>query len=212
MSNILSRTGLFLAMALLAAPLAQGQTPAVPASAATDTSAPPIVTGDIKAGIEKHIAEQIARGDGFFTVDFEGRQLRLNLVRVHLEYLASLAPTRHFACVDMASDDGQFYDIDFFLAGKADSMTVTETTVHKLNGRPYYLWEQDDEGLWGRTSVDDGSNALLGVIDGTDTFEFRYQATLPEFTAHARWWIPLAGSDDFQTVTLKSIDAPGTRD
>lgn len=219
MSKILFRTGLFLATALLATPLAQSLALTIPATAdsaetcaASDTSAPPIVTGDIRAGIEMHIAEQVARGDGFFTVDFEGRQLRLNLVRVHLEYLASLAPTRHFACVDMASDDGQFYDIDFFLAGKAGDMTVTETTVHKLNGRPYYLWEQDDEGLWGRTSVDEGSNALLGVINGTDTFEFRYQATLPEFTAHARCWIPLAGPDDFQTVTLKSIDAPGTRE
>jgi hypothetical protein len=34
----------------------------------------------------------------------------------------------------MASADGQFYDIDFFLGGVAGAMTVTETTVHKLNG------------------------------------------------------------------------------
>ncbi|MEZ4387175.1 MAG: transglutaminase-like domain-containing protein [Candidatus Krumholzibacteriia bacterium] len=177
--------------------------------AAADTEAPPIVTGDIKAGIEKHIAEQVALGNGFFTVPFEGRQLRLNLVRVHVEYLATLAPQRHFACVDMASDDGQFYDIDFFLSGDPGAMTVTETTVHKLNGRPYYLWEQNGEKQWVRAPVADASDALLGVLSGTDTFEFRYQATLPEFTGAARCWIPLAGSDEFQDVTVRSIDAPG---
>ena len=50
-----------------------------------------IVTADIKAGIEKHIAEQVAKGDGYFRVMFEGQELKLNLVRVHVEYLASLA-------------------------------------------------------------------------------------------------------------------------
>jgi hypothetical protein len=219
MSEKLSPTGAFLAAAIVLASFASGLIPTVSAdtdnsesSAAAETGEPPIVTGDIKAGIEKHIAEQVARGDGFFTVDFEGAELRLNLVRVHMEYLASLAPTRHFACVDMASDDGQFYDVDFFLAGKPGAMTVTETTVHKLNGRPYYLWEQNEDELWVRAPVDDASNALLGVIDGTDTFEFRYQATLPEFTANARCWIPLADSDDFQTVTIRSLDAPQDRE
>jgi len=172
---------------------------------------PPVVTGDIQAGIEKHIAEQVALGDGFFTVNFEGRELKLNLVRVHLEYLATLGPQSHFACVDMASDDGQFYDVDFFLEGDPGAMTVTETTVHKLNGRPYYLWEQNEDEHWVRAPVDEASNELLGVVSGQDTFEFRYQATLPEITGEARCWLPLADSDDFQTLTVRSIDVPGDR-
>ena len=171
----------------------------------------PIVTGDIKAGIEKHIARQVAEGDGYFTVPFEGKDLQLQLVRVHIEYLATLAPQRHFACVDMVSSDGEFYDIDFFLDGDPGAMTVTETTVHKLNGRPYYLWEQNEEENWVRTKVDDASDALLGVLAGTDTFEFRYTATLPEITGPARCWLPLAETDDFQTVTVKSIRVPGNR-
>jgi len=172
---------------------------------------PPVVTGDIQAGIEKHIAEQVALGGGFFTVNFEGRELKLNLVRVHLEYLATLGPQSHFACVDMASDDGQFYDVDFFLEGDPGAMTVTETTVHKLNGRPYYLWEQNEDEHWVRAPVDEASNELLGVVSGQDTFEFRYQATLPEITGEARCWLPLADSDDFQTLTVRSIDVPGDR-
>jgi len=174
--------------------------------------APPVVTGDIKAGIEKHIAEQVAQGDGYFTVIFEGHELRLNLVRVHIEYLASLGPQSHFACVDMASAGGEFYDIDFFLDGDPGAMTVTETTVHKLNGRPYYLWEQNEDDNWVRTQVDDASNALLGVLSGTDTFEFRYTATLPEITGDARCWLPFAETDDFQTVTVKSVRVPGIQE
>jgi len=170
------------------------------------------VTGDIKAGIEKHIADQVSQGDGYFTVMFKGEELRLNLVRVHIEYLATLGPQSHFACVDMASSDGEFYDIDFFMEGDPGDMTVTETTVHKLNGRPYYLWEQNDDDTWVRAQVDDASNDLLGVLSGTDTFEFRYTATLPEITGDARCWLPLAQTDNFQTVTVQSVSVPGIQE
>ncbi|MBN2375029.1 MAG: transglutaminase domain-containing protein [Sedimentisphaerales bacterium] len=171
---------------------------------------PTIVTGEIQAGIEKHIAEQVEKGDGYFTVEFEGKELKLKLVRVHVEYLASLAPQRHFACVDMVSSDGQFYDIDFFMAGDPGAMTVTETTVHKLNGKPYYVWKQKEDKTWVRAPVEDASQELLGVLTGRDTFEFCYQATLPEITGAARCWIPLGRSDNFQKVTVKSISVPGT--
>lgn len=170
---------------------------------------PTIVTGEIKAGIEKHIATEVERGQGYFKVLFEGRELKLQLVRVHVEYLASLAPQRHFACVDMVSSDGQFYDIDFFLKGVAGDLTVTETSVHKLNGKPFYLWKQNEEKNWVRTPVDGASGDLLGVLTGHDAFEFRYQATLPDISGPARCWIPLAVSDSFQKVTVRSIRVPG---
>ena len=195
----------------LALPAFAGQDETKACETAT-TDASPVVTGDIKAGIEKHIADQVAQGDGYFSVIFEGEELRLNLVRVHIEYLATLGPQSHFACVDMASSDGEFYDIDFFMEGDPGAMTVTETTVHKLNGRPYYLWEQNEDDTWVRAQVDDASNVLLGVLNGTDTFEFRYTATLPEITGDARCWIPFAGSDDFQTVTVQAVNVPGIQE
>lgn len=176
-----------------------------------DSYVPTIVTGDIKAGIEKHIAEQVAKGNGYFTVPFEGKELKLKLVRVHVEYLASLAPQVHFACVDMASSDGQFYDIDFFMEGDPGAMKVTETTVHKLNGKPYYVWKQNEDKTWVRAPVEDADQKLLGVITGRDAFEFRYQATLPEITGRGCCWLPLASSDDFQTVHVESINVPGTQ-
>lgn len=172
------------------------------------TAVPEIVTGDIQAGIEKHIAEQIRQGNGYFRLPFQGEELKLKLVRVHVEYLASLGPRRHFACVDMASANGEFYDVDFFLEGEPNAMSVTETTVHKLNGKPYYVWKQQPDKTWVRAPVDDASKELLGVLTGRDAFEFRYQATLPKLNGPARLWLPLAQSDDFQKVTVKQIRLP----
>jgi transglutaminase-like putative cysteine protease len=171
---------------------------------------PHVVTADIQAGIEAYIEDQTRLEDGYFCLPFEGRELRLKLVRVHTEYLANLGPRRHFACVDLASTDGNVYDVDFFMAGDAGDMTVTETTIHKINGQPYYVWEQDSDGVWGRRAVDDASRSLLGVVEDTDRFDFLYQITMPELSDHARMWIPLPASDTFQTVRTMELDTPGT--
>jgi transglutaminase-like putative cysteine protease len=168
-----------------------------------------VVTDDIKAGIEKHIADRVRQDNGYYRLRFGDQELQLKLVRVHIEYLSNLGPRRHFACVDMVSADGGFYDVDFFLAGDPGAMEVTETTVHKLNGRPFYLWRQNADQTWGRAPVEGASQQLLGVVTNRDVFEFRYQATLPTITGSARAWLPVASSDDFQKVRVKSIRAPG---
>ena len=171
---------------------------------------PHVVTTDIKAGIEKHIEDLSIENGGFFPISFEGKEMKLKLVRVHMEYLANLGPRRHFACVDLATEDGNVYDIDFFLSGDPGDMTVTETTVHKLNGRPYYLWREQADGVWVHVDADDASRELLGIIEGEDQFEFTYQATLPDFDSSARMWIPIPSSDAFQTIDVTTIDVPGT--
>lgn len=170
---------------------------------------PDVVTADIKAGIEQHIEEQSKLGDGYFRLEHEGKELRLKLVRVHMEYLANLGPRRHFACVDLASTKGDVYDVDFFLAGDPGAMTVTETTIHKINGQPYYLWRQMRDKTWVRQPVSEADGALMGVIHEQDQFEFLYQVTLPQLTDTARMWVPMPSNDDFQTVDVKYVRAPG---
>jgi transglutaminase-like putative cysteine protease len=171
---------------------------------------PHVVTEDIKAGIEAHIEAETRRSGGFFTLEFEGEQLQLKLVRVHMEYLATLGPRRHFACVDLASQAGNVYDVDFFLEGDPGDMRVTETTIHKLNGRPFYVWKQNDDGTWVHADADDAARSLLGVVEGEDAFEFIYEGTLPELGADSRMWIPLPESDTFQDVFIREINVPGT--
>jgi transglutaminase-like putative cysteine protease len=176
---------------------------------ASSEPVPNVVTQDIQNGIEKHIAEQTRVGGGFFKLPFEETELQLKLVRVHTEYLANLGPRRHFACVDLASIDGDVYDVDFFLAGDPGAMTVTETTVHKINGQPLYVWKQKRDKTWHRYPAEDAPPELLGVIKGRDEFEFLYKATLPQITDSARMWIPMPTTNEFQTVVVKSIKAPG---
>ena len=174
-------------------------------------SAANVVTKDIQNGIEKHIEEQTRLGEGYFRFAFGEKELRLKLVRVHTEYLANLGPRRHFACVDLASRDGDVYDVDFFLAGDPNAMTVTETTVHKVNGKPIYVWKQKRDKTWHRASAKNAPPELLGAIKGSDEFEFLYRVTLPEMTDTASMWIPLPTTDSFQTAEVKSIKAPGQR-
>ena len=146
----------------------------------SSTSVPKVVTADIQAGIEKYIEEQTRLNEGYYKLPFKDKDLRLKLVRVHTEYLANLGPRYHFACVDLAGTDGEVYDVDFFLAGDPGAMSVTETSVHKINGQPLYTWEQHEDHTWHRVPVENASDHLLGVIRDRDEFEFIYQATLPE--------------------------------
>lgn len=173
-----------------------------------ETNGPKVVTADIEAGIEANIAKKVAEGDGYFNMDADGEELRLKLVRVHTEYLSNLGPQRHFACVDLADVSGDVYDVDFFLEGDPGNMTVTETTLHKLNGKPFYTWKRRKDKTWYRVPIQGASSDLLGVIEGEDNFEFRYEVTLPEITASAKMWIPVPQSDRFQTVELTSLKAP----
>ncbi len=196
-------TGL-LSHALFATPVAQEKT-----SCSTLDTIPNVVTNDIKAGIEKHIEDLADANGGFFPITFDGKEMKLKLVRVHMEYLANLGPRRHFACVDLASEEGNVYDVDFFLSGDPGNMTVTETTVHKLNGRPFYLWREQEDGVWIHVDADEASRELLGVKEGTDQFEFTYQATLPTMAEPAKMWIPIPSDDDFQTIKVNRIEVPG---
>ncbi len=175
------------------------------------STVPNVVTADIEAGIEHYIEEQTRLGGGYFPLRFKEKELRLKLVRVHTEYLANLGPHYHFACVDVADIEGDLYDVDFFLAGDPGSMTVTETTVHKINGQPFYAWEQKEDKTWHRVSVEEASRNLLGVLNGHDEFDFLYMVTLPEITEPARMWLPLPTSDAFQTVEVSSMEIPGKR-
>ncbi|WP_297764914.1 transglutaminase-like domain-containing protein [uncultured Muriicola sp.] len=169
---------------------------------------PKVVTADIEAGIKANIDKKVAEGGGYFNLSTEDQELRLQLVRVHTEYLSNLGPQRHFACVDLADVSGDVYDVDFFLEGDPGNMTVTETTLHKLNGKPFYTWKQRKDKTWYRLPLESASNDLLGIKEGEDQFEFSYEVTLPEITEAAKIWIPVPQSDRFQQIEIKEIKSP----
>ncbi len=167
-----------------------------------------VVTEDIQAGIEKHIEDEARRAEGYFRFFSDGKEHKFKLVRVHTEYLANLGPKRHFACVDLVDTTGDVYDVDFFLSGDPGAMTVTETTLHKLNGVPFYTWKQNKKGTWERLSIKEASPKLLGVIYGEDQFEFLYRIKLPVIDKTARMWIPYPTKDSFQKVDFLGMNPP----
>jgi hypothetical protein len=54
--------------------------------------------------------------------------------------------------VDMKGTDGKIYDIDFFMAVQGSKLNITETSVHKINGKPLYNWKQEG-GVWKKVKV-----------------------------------------------------------
>jgi len=108
---------------------------------------------DISTGIKKHIQSETKKSsDKKFHVNYQGKDLALNLVTVHDDRLSDLGRGKYFACVDMKATDGKTYDIDFFLTGQPGSMKVTETSVHKVNGKPLYDWKEEG-GIWKKVRV-----------------------------------------------------------
>jgi|SRR5689334_12359090 hypothetical protein len=107
---------------------------------------------DISAEIKKGIASKSKKSsDKKFHTEYKGKDLALDLVKVHDDKVSSLGNGKYFACVDMKAGDGTTYDIDFFMTGKPGAMKVTETSVHKINGKPLYDWKEKG-GVWKKVS------------------------------------------------------------
>jgi hypothetical protein len=126
--------------------------PEHPERAKAGGAAKQVSTADISAGIKKHINTETNNSDGKFHVNYQGQDLALNLVKVHDDRLQDLGNGKYFACVDMKGTDGKTYDIDFFLTGQPGSMKVTDSSVHKIDGKPLYNWKEEN-GKWNKVPV-----------------------------------------------------------
>jgi len=167
---------------------------------------------DVEQGIRANIETRTKEGGGYFDFKKDTLDLSLKLVRVHTEYLSILGSNRFFACVDLATENGDVYDLDFFLKGIPGDMQVTRADVHKLNGKPYYTWKQANDKTWYTVPVQNASHDLLGVVEGKDNFVFKYGVQLPEISGPAQMWIPIARSDRWQTIEIISLQAPGKKE
>ena len=129
--------------------LPRGTTTSQPSSAQTME----VSKADISAGLKKYIDSYARKSsDRKFHVKYRGKDLSLNLIKVHDDRLSSLGAGKYFACVDMKGTDGRIYDIDFFMALRPGKLNVTETSVHKVNGKPLYNWKEEN-GVWRKVRV-----------------------------------------------------------
>jgi hypothetical protein len=103
---------------------------------------------DVSAGLKKYIGSySMKSADKKFHVRYRGKDLPMDLMKVHDDRLSSLGGDKYFACVDMKGSDGKIYDIDFLMALRPGKLSVTETSVHKINGKPLYNWKEEN-GVW----------------------------------------------------------------
>ena len=76
----------------------------------------------------------------------------LKLDHVHRERLSRLDENTYFACTDFKSNDGHTVDVDFFMKDKDGKLAMSDATVHKIDGKARYNWEEKD-GFWKRVPV-----------------------------------------------------------
>jgi hypothetical protein len=108
---------------------------------------------DASDGLKRFISGYAAKSaDNKFHIPFQRKDLALDLVKVHDDRFSNLGGNKSFAFVDMKGSDGRMYDIDFFMVVQPGKLTVTETSVHKINGKPLYNWKQQG-GVWKKVRV-----------------------------------------------------------
>jgi hypothetical protein len=108
---------------------------------------------NVSDGLKQFISGYSAKSaDKKFHMPYNRKDLALDLIKVHHDRFSSLGGNKYFACVDMKGTDGKVYDIDFLMAVQSDKLTVTQTSVHKINGKPLYNWKQEG-GVWKKVKV-----------------------------------------------------------
>ena len=104
---------------------------------------------EIIKGIKDHINKLTKANAGYFSINDpeEGKDLRLKLIKVHEDRVSYIKKDdAYFACTDFKTDDGKTqYDIDFWMKnGAGDKLEVYQTKIHKKNGNPRFIY-QDNE-------------------------------------------------------------------
>ena len=108
---------------------------------------------DVSDGLKRFISGYAAKSaDKKFHMPYQRKDLALDFVKLHGDRFSSLGGDKYFACVDMKGADGKIYDIDFLMAVQPGKLTVTETSVHKINGKALYNWKEE-KGVWKKVKV-----------------------------------------------------------
>jgi hypothetical protein len=108
---------------------------------------------EVSDGLKRFISGYAAKSaDKKFHMPYQRKDLALDLVKLHDDRLSNLGGDKYFACVDMKGTDAKNYDIDFFMVVQPGKLTVTETSVHKINGKALYNWKQQG-GVWKKVKI-----------------------------------------------------------
>jgi hypothetical protein len=99
--------------------------------------------------VQEHIKAESAKNGGAFIVrdDVLNRDWRLKLIRIHTHKIVELGEGRFFACADLkeVGGDKTKLDLDFFVARQGDRWVMEKVVVHKVSGKPRYVYNDDNE-------------------------------------------------------------------
>ena len=117
-------------------------------------SAKRVSTATLEKAIKDQIAEKAKANGGKLPVEDTvlKKTWQLELVRVHTDKLTQLDDKTYFACVDFKADDGTLVDVDFYMKNDNGKLSLSDTTVHKINGKPRFNYEKKDN-FWQRVKV-----------------------------------------------------------
>ena len=104
---------------------AQSRPTATPAPAQSKPTPTPVPPPDVKAYLDRQVANS---KDKKFHFTVNGRDLALTPFHVWAQKSTGADSTS--TCIDMKSDDGRIYDIDFVTTGPQ----VTSIKIHRING------------------------------------------------------------------------------
>jgi hypothetical protein len=110
-----------------------------PQTRTPQSDAQPLVVSDAEvfAGVKKYIQAHAQKSaDKKFHVQSRSKDVALDLITIHNDRLSDLGGNKHSVCVDMKAANGAIYDIDFFMIVRSGTLSVTQATVHKINGKP----------------------------------------------------------------------------
>ena len=113
-----------------------------------------VTTADLDTAIKARIEEKTKADGGVFKVEDKvlKKTWELTLVKVHTDKLTPLSADTYFACTDFKAKDGTLLDVDFYVKNQDGKLVITDTTVHKINGKPRFNYVEKD-GVWVREEV-----------------------------------------------------------
>jgi len=183
------------------------------------STVPNVVTADIQTGIEHYIEEQTRLGGGFFKLQYNKKELRLKLVRVHTEYLANLGPRYHFACVDVADIEGDLYDVTATLPEiteparmwlplpTSDAFQTVEVSSMEIPGKSQILTDQEygNRILFVNLDKEDSKKnvELLFHVRRIEKNAYVEPQTVPEKYLNPNRLVPL--NEDFKSIAEEIV-------
>jgi hypothetical protein len=153
MNTRLIRAGFVASFFFLVLPLVAQEHPIAPQQYQTQAATMQVSMSDVSDGLKRFISGYAAKSpDNKFHMPYQRKDLALDFVKLHDDRLSNLGGDKYFACVDMKGADAKVYDIDFFMVVKPGKLSVTETSVHKINGKALYNWKEEG-GIWKKVKV-----------------------------------------------------------